>query len=99
MTRSRTARRQLARDQKKLDEAKLKLAHLGAGYRADRPIEVDSASQIEPHVRGMLCPVCDVGYQVEEHRAAAFGRVVRARCARCGRTPDLHFVLRHTLSS
>jgi len=97
--RTRTARRQLERERQKLDEAKLKLASLEPGYRRDRPIEVSSASQIEPHVRGMVCPVCDVAYQVDEHRATAHGRVVRARCARCGRSPDIHFVLRSTLAS
>jgi hypothetical protein len=99
MTRSRTVRRQLERERKKLDEAKLKLASLQPGYRADRPIEVESASQIEPHVRGIRCPVCDVGYQVVEHRATPGGRVVRARCAQCGRQPELHFVIRATLPS
>ena len=97
--RSRTVRRQLERDQKKLDEAKLKLALLEPGYRADAPIVVESASQIEPHARGMVCPICDVGYQVVEHRATSRDRVVRARCPRCGRTPELHFVIRSTLAS
>lgn len=97
--RSRTVRRQLERDQKKLEEAKLKLALLEPGYRSDRPLEVESASQIEPHVRGMVCPACDVGYQVVEHRATARGRTVRARCAQCGRSPEIHFVLRSPLAS
>jgi hypothetical protein len=94
MTRPRTVRRQLDRDRKKLDEAKLKLASLEPGFRADRPIVVDSASVIEPHVRGMRCPVCDVGYHVNEHVATPEGRTVLARCPQCGRTPRIYFVLR-----
>ena len=99
MTRSRTVRRQLERDRKKLDEAKLKLAMLDPGYRAANPIAVESASVIEPHVRGMRCPVCDVGYRVVEHRATPEGRVVRAQCPQCGRSHDIHFILRENLSS
>ena len=99
MTRSRTVRRQLERDRKKLDEAKLKLAMLDPGYHTARPIAVDSASVIEPHVRGMQCPVCGVGYRVVEHRATPEGRIVRAQCPRCGRSHDIHFVLRENRSS
>jgi hypothetical protein len=94
MTRPRTARRQLERDRKKLDEAKLKLALLERGYRADRPLVVDSASVIEPHVRGMQCPVCDVGYHVLEHVATPEGRTVTAGCPQCGRKPRIYFQLR-----
>jgi predicted Zn finger-like uncharacterized protein len=99
MTRSRTVRRELERERKKLVEAKWKLAMLQEGYRRDRPIAVDSASQIEPHVRGMTCPGCDVSYRVLEHRATPDGRVVRAQCPQCGRSPEIHFVLRSRLSS
>lgn len=99
MARPRTVRRELERERKKLDEAKWKLALLQPGYRRDRPIAVDSASQIEPHVRGMTCPACDVGYRVLEHRASPEGRIVRAQCPQCGRTPEIHFVLRERLSS
>ena len=94
MTRPRTARRQHEREQKKLDEAKLKLQSLEQGFRADRPIVVDSASVIEPHVRGMHCPVCDVAYHVQEHVATPEGRTVTARCPQCGRKPRIYFVLR-----
>lgn len=97
--RTRTQKRLLEREQKKLDDAKWKLALLAEGYRAERPIVVESASQIEPHVRGMTCPTCDVSYQVTEHVATARERIVRARCAQCGRTPSLHFVLRSSTLS
>ena len=94
MTRSRTVRRQAERDARKLADAKWKLTLLEPGFRPDKPIVVESASQIEPHVRGMQCPVCDVGFHVVEHVATAEGRVVKARCPQCGKSPSIHFVLR-----
>jgi len=93
MTRSRTVRRQAERDARKLADAKWKLTLLEPGFRADRPITIESASQIEPHVRGMQCPTCDVGFHVVEHVATAEGRVVKARCPQCGKAPSIHFVL------
>ncbi len=94
MTRSRTVRRQLEREQRKLDDARWKLALLGEGFQVSRPIEVDSASQIEPHVRGMRCPVCDVSFHVLDHVARPSGRDVTARCPQCGRKPHLYFIIR-----
>jgi predicted Zn finger-like uncharacterized protein len=99
MARARVQRRQLERERKKLVAAKWKLASFEPGYRADRPIAVESASQIEPHVRGMRCPGCDASYQVVEHLARSGARVVRAKCAQCGRSPEIHFVLRERLPS
>ena len=94
MTRSRTVRRQAERDARKLADAKWKLMLLEPGFRPDKPIVVESASQIEPHVRGMQCPTCDVSFHVVEHAATAEGRVVMARCPQCGKAPSIHFVLR-----
>ena len=97
MTRSRTVRRQAERDARKLADAKWKLTLLEPGFRPERPLVVESASQIEPHVRGMRCPVCDVGYQVAEHVATPEGRVVQARCPQCGAKPTIHFTLRASM--
>ena len=94
MTRSRTVRRQAERDARKLAEAKWKLMLLEPGFRQDKPLIVESASQIEPHVRGMQCPTCDVSFHVVELLATPEGRVVRARCPQCGKAPSIHFVLR-----
>lgn len=92
--RKRTQRRKDEREEKKLVDAKWKLALLGDGYRADRPIVVESASQIEPHARSMTCPSCDVAFRVEEHVATPVDRVVRVRCPQCGRAASIHFALR-----
>jgi hypothetical protein len=91
VTRKRTARRAAERSARKIEDARLKLALLAEGFSADRPIAVDSASQIEPHARSMLCPVCEVAFQVLDHDAR---RVVRVQCKQCGRRFELHFGLR-----
>jgi predicted Zn finger-like uncharacterized protein len=93
MSRSRTVRRQAERDARKLAEAKWKLMLLEPGFRPDKPLVVESSSQIEPHVRGLQCPTCDVSFHVVEHLATAEGRVVKARCPQCGKTPSIHFTL------
>lgn len=90
MTRKRTTKREAERAKKKLDDARLKLALLGEGYAADKPIRVVSASQIEPHARGMTCPVDDTAFHVVEHRA---DRVVTVECKQCGRRFRLHFAI------
>jgi hypothetical protein len=94
MSRPRTIRRQLERDKRKLDDARWKLAMLGPGFAAARPFEVESASQIEPQVRGMRCPACEVPLQVVDHAATSSGRDVTARCPQCGKKPHLFFVIR-----
>jgi predicted Zn finger-like uncharacterized protein len=92
--RKRTSRRRDERDAKKLASAKWKLALLEDGFRADRPLVVDSPSQIEPHVRAMTCPSCGAPFRVEEHAATPGGRIVSAHCPQCGRTAQIYFVLR-----
>ncbi len=64
---------------------------LDQGFQPSRPIEVESPSQIEPQVRGMRCPVCDVAFHVLEHTATPGRREVTAHCAQCGRKPRLYF--------
>ncbi len=91
MSRPRTARRALEREQRKLEEARWKLALLGEGFQPGRPFEVESSSQIEPQVRGMRCPACDVGFHVLDHVAQPGRREVTARCPQCGRKPRLYF--------
>lgn len=91
MSRARTKRREAERHAKKLADARVKLALLEEGYAADRPITVDSASQIEPHARSLRCPVDDTPFQVLEHDAQ---RVVKVQCKQCGRRFQLYFALR-----
>jgi hypothetical protein len=82
---ARGERRAGERAAKKLVRAKEELALLEAGGGPERPIEVDSSSVIEVRARSMRCPLCEGGFQVEDHTAEGGRlRAVHVRCARCG---------------
>jgi hypothetical protein len=81
-------RRQKERIANKLAGARERLANLEAGGAANRPITVQSASQIEPHALATACLRCDGPNRLEEHAAETIDgerlRVARKACARCG---------------
>ena len=88
----------------------MKLAALEPGGAPDRPIEVSSASIIEPHAASMICAACgSSGVRVEEHVArsieAAGGaparrlRVVHVLCQRCGTRREVFFRIGTVLPS
>ena len=83
----RAERRALARSAARLARGREKLASLEAGGSPERPIEVESASQIEPHALALTCLRCDGPNRLEEHAAESVDgerlRVVRMTCARC----------------
>jgi hypothetical protein len=98
--RARSVRRETERAGVKLAEARLELAALEPGGSADRPIEVSSASIVEPHAAGLSCAACGGSTRVGEHSAKnipdASGaprslRVVHVRCTRCGVARDIYF--------
>lgn len=92
--RSRTERREAERDAAKLARARMKLAALEAGGAPDRPIEVTSASIIEPQASSMPCAACGAqGLRVEEHAADVLRRlrVVHVLCQRCGTRREVFF--------
>lgn len=89
--RARTERREAERAAVKQAKVGLRLSALEAGGSADRPIEVTSASVIEPHAASIPCAACGAGVRVEEHRAEASLRVVAVRCPQCGVTRELYF--------
>lgn len=103
--RARTERREAARDAVKVARARLKLASLEAGGAPDRPIEVSSASTIEPHASSMPCAVCgSQGARVEEHVAVTLPgerrlRVVHVICPRCGTRREVFFRIGTVLPS
>ena len=80
---------------KKLIEKKEALARISEGGTPERPIEVESASQVEAHARSLPCAACDGSVRIEEHGAKELGgarlRVVRLVCVRCGRGRVLFF--------
>ena len=108
--RARTERREAERDNAKVARAREKLAALGPGGAPDRPIEVTSASTIEPHAQSMHCASCgNHGLRVEEHIAKTYPatpseperrlRVIHSRCPMCGTKRDLFFRIGTTLAS
>jgi hypothetical protein len=84
----RNERRAAERDAEKLARDREKLARLLAGGAPERPIDVESASQIEPHAVAMRCLRCDGAHRLVEHAAETVDgarlRVARMACVRCG---------------
>lgn len=103
--RPRTVRRELDREQAKLVQTKEKLWALGEGASPQRPIPLESASQVEIHAASMTCPVCGDHFRVLEHTVLHLRdstrtlRVTRVRSPQCGRERDLYFVLRAALTN
>lgn len=92
----------MAREAAKLAQARMKLAALEPGGGPDRPIEVSSASLVEPHASSQPCPACgNGGGRVDEHIAIDWRphdgaearrlRVAKMVCARCGVRRDVYF--------
>ncbi len=102
---SRAERRQDARDAAKLARAKLKLASLEAGGAPDRPIEVTSASLVEPHASSLPCAACGAsGVRCEDHTALTTEddrrlRVAHVRCRQCGTAREIYFRIGTVLPS
>ena len=98
--RARTERRATQRAEEKLVRQREKLATIEPGGAPDRPIDVSSASVIEPQARAHACARCGAGaLRVTEHEARELAgrrlRVVRLACPQCGaaRVLYLHIVL------
>lgn len=103
MSQKRAARRLLARQEAKLARARERLADLDPGGAPHRPLEVESASEVEPRARSMPCPKCEGELRVEEHAAATIDsvrlRIARMVCARCGSRRSIYFRLGSPLPS
>jgi hypothetical protein len=108
-SRARAQRREAERDAAKLARARIKLAALEPGGAPDRPIDVTSASVVEPSASGQPCAACGAGgVRVEEHAAETVPaeggapralRRVRVKCRQCGVTRDVWFRVGTTLPS
>ncbi len=99
--RARAERRLAEREAEKLARARLRLAALEAGGSPERPIELASASVVEPHASSLPCAACGAsGVRVEDHsvRTSTDGgglvRAVRLYCPRCGVRRDVFFRIR-----
>ena len=95
--RGRTERREAERRLDKLTRDRRKLFGLEPGGRADNPIEVVSASVIEPHARALECPRCGPTMRLHEQTSSVVaGRVHRAvtlRCFQCGEERPVHYAI------
>lgn len=90
----RTARRARERAARDLVRDREKLALLSPGGSRERPIEIDSASVVEPRVGSLACPQCAGRYRVLDHRSVASGiREVDVRCTTCSTPRTLWFRL------
>jgi hypothetical protein len=99
----RAERREAARAAEKLGRAREVLARLEPGGAAERPVDVESASQIEPHASALGCLRCDGPLRIDEHAAVTLGerrlRVVKMRCAQCGTKRDAWFRIVTTMAN
>ncbi len=107
-SRPRTERRAAERAGVKLADARMKLALLEPGGSPERPIEVTSASVVEPHAASLPCAACGERTRVDEHVALTVGddrgtprslRVAKVRCTRCGTRRAIYFRLGTTLAN
>jgi hypothetical protein len=93
----RAERRAVARAADKMARGRERLAELEAGGRPERPVDVQSAAQVEPHALAIACLRCDGPNRLEEHAAVTVNeqrlRVARLVCARCGARRQLWFRL------
>ena len=95
--RARTERREQARALEKVARDREKLARLEAGGSPERPIRLESASQVEVHARSLPCTRCAAEPRVEEHLARVVDeqrlRLVRLACPMCGARREVWFRL------
>lgn len=100
---ARAERRSRQRAADKLARDRERLAYLEPGGDRSRPIEVESASQVEPHALGLACLRCDSSVRLEEHAAVVIDcdrlRLARLACPRCGARREVWFRLAPPLLS
>ena len=93
--RPRTARRVSQRKLDKLVRDREKLASLEPGGSPERPLEVTTASLVEPRALAHRCLRCDNASRLVDHDAVLHDdrllRVVTLRCDRCSAERTLYF--------
>jgi hypothetical protein len=98
--RKRSAARGGAIDSRRDRRDRERLARLLPGGTPERPIEIESPSQVEVIAAATPCPLCDAMLQPSAHEAMVHGaerlRIARTRCAACGAEGALYFRLRPT---
>ena len=75
--------------------ARERLAALEPGGTAARPVEVESASQVEVRALSTPCLRCDGPYRLDEHTAERVDgkpvRILDVHCGHCGARRTLFF--------
>ncbi len=93
--RARTLRRCGERKFDKLVSARRKLIALEPGGSPERPLEVASASVVEPRAEAFACPECGAALRCREHRAELVQgkplRIVDLTCRTCASELTLYF--------
>jgi hypothetical protein len=77
------ARRAKDRDAEKARRDLERLDAASRGGSAERPIELESASQVEPDAEARPCPLCGGSMRLVSHDAPEGLRVARVICRRC----------------
>jgi len=94
---ARASRRELDRQTTKLARDLDRLAAIAPGGAPDRPIDLESASQVEVHAQSMPCPRCQGEVRIEDHTAATVGadrlRIARVVCKTCRAARSIYFRL------
>jgi RNase P subunit RPR2 len=87
-TRARTLARKARLASERIFQARNRLIDLAAGGSEQRPIDVPTASLVEPKAEAVTCPRCETPFAVETHEAVttAHGRLrdVTVHCKTCG---------------
>ncbi len=85
---ARAAKNAAERARVKLADVGAKLARLEAGGSPENPIELESASLVEPTATGIPCARCGGHLRVDDHTAEKLNgtllRVVQTHCYQCG---------------
>jgi RNase P subunit RPR2 len=94
-TRARTLARQARLASEKVFQARNRLIDLAPGGSEERPMDVPTASLVEPKAEAVTCPRCETPFSVETHEAVttSHGRLrkVLAHCKACGMRRPLWF--------
>ena len=100
---SRPERRSRARQTAKDLRDRQRLALLEPGGTPERPIEVVTASLVEPKARAQPCVACGRTVRVDDHTAETIDghplRLAHTACPTCGLTRRVYFAIHPDLAN
>jgi len=95
--RPRALRRRLGREEERLAEEREQLARAAPGGAPERPLDVDSPSQVDVIAERTRCARCGEATRLDRHEAATIDgtrlRVAHLACAVCGAPRRVYFRL------